>query len=107
MVKAGMSPMDALKASTSVAARVLGIQHEVGRWAPGYMADILLVKVIPWKISRCHCLHRCVAGAAPLSAIQANLLAPILTLSQFKLSRCRRTDPRVQYGHGIEVEGNI
>lgn len=47
MVKAGMSPMDALKASTSVAARVLGIQDEVGRWAPGYMADILLVKGNP------------------------------------------------------------
>jgi imidazolonepropionase-like amidohydrolase len=47
MVKAGMSPMDAIKAGTSAAASVLGLQDDVGRLAPGYMADILLVKGNP------------------------------------------------------------
>ncbi|NLK08962.1 MAG: amidohydrolase family protein [Firmicutes bacterium] len=49
MVKAGMSPMDAIRAGTHNAAIVLGLDHKIGRLAPGYLADILLVKGDPLK----------------------------------------------------------
>lgn len=42
LVRAGLSPMDALRAATSVPARRLGIP-ERGRIAPGMRADLLLV----------------------------------------------------------------
>ncbi|MBI1848289.1 MAG: amidohydrolase family protein [Candidatus Rokubacteria bacterium] len=43
MVKAGMAPLDVVRAATAVAARTLGLEHETGRIAPGLAADLLAV----------------------------------------------------------------
>jgi imidazolonepropionase-like amidohydrolase len=43
MVKAGLAPLAAIQAATSTAARVLGLEHETGRVAPGLAADLLAV----------------------------------------------------------------
>jgi imidazolonepropionase-like amidohydrolase len=43
MVKAGMAPLAAVQAATATAARVLGLEHETGRVAPGLAADLLAV----------------------------------------------------------------
>jgi len=47
--KAGFSPMDAIKAGTSVAADLLGQSTAIGRLAPGMLADIVAVPGNPWK----------------------------------------------------------
>jgi imidazolonepropionase-like amidohydrolase len=41
--KAGLSPVDAIKAGTSVAAELLGQSAAIGRLAPGMLADIVAV----------------------------------------------------------------
>jgi imidazolonepropionase-like amidohydrolase len=41
--KAGFTPMDAIKAGTSVAAELLGQSTEIGHLAPGMLADIVAV----------------------------------------------------------------
>ncbi len=43
MVKAGMPPLDVICSATSVAARLLGLEDEVGRIAPGLAADLIAV----------------------------------------------------------------
>jgi imidazolonepropionase-like amidohydrolase len=43
MVKAGLPPLAAIQAATATAARVLGLEHETGRIAPGLAADLLAV----------------------------------------------------------------
>ena len=43
MVQAGMTPLAAISAATSVAARVLGLEAETGRIAPGLAADLIAV----------------------------------------------------------------
>jgi imidazolonepropionase-like amidohydrolase len=43
VVKAGFSPMDAIKAGTSVAAELLGQSDKIGCIAPGMLADIIAV----------------------------------------------------------------
>ena len=43
MAKAGMTPSAVIASATSVAARVLGLEHEVGQIAPGLAADLLAV----------------------------------------------------------------
>lgn len=43
LVDAGMSPRDAVASATTVAARALGMDNEIGRIAPGYSADIIAV----------------------------------------------------------------
>jgi imidazolonepropionase-like amidohydrolase len=43
MLKAGMSPLDAIRSATSVAAKVLGLEAETGRVAPGLAADLVAV----------------------------------------------------------------
>ena len=43
MVQAGMNPGAALHAATGAAARALGLEHEIGRVAPGRAADLLAV----------------------------------------------------------------
>ena len=47
MVAQGMSNRDALASATTVAARVLGMENEIGKLAPGYSADIIAVKGNP------------------------------------------------------------
>lgn len=39
----GMTPTEAIASATVVAARELGLEHEIGRLAPGYSADIIAV----------------------------------------------------------------
>ena len=43
MVDAGMTPREALASATTIAARALGMEQEVGRIAPGFSADIIAV----------------------------------------------------------------
>ncbi|HKZ07885.1 MAG TPA: amidohydrolase family protein [Methylomirabilota bacterium] len=43
MVKYGLSPLEAIRAATSVAAEALGLGAETGRIAPGFVADLLAV----------------------------------------------------------------
>jgi imidazolonepropionase-like amidohydrolase len=43
MVELGMSPLDALRAVTSVAAEVCGLANRKGRLAPGFDADLVAV----------------------------------------------------------------
>ena len=43
MVNLGMSPLDALKAGTSVDAELLGIQNRVGTLEAGKLADIVVI----------------------------------------------------------------
>jgi imidazolonepropionase-like amidohydrolase len=47
MVEQGMSPRDALASATTVAARVLEMENEIGRLAPGMSADIIAVEGDP------------------------------------------------------------
>jgi imidazolonepropionase-like amidohydrolase len=47
MVKYGMSPMQAIRAATSSAADLLGMQNEIGSVTPGKYADIVAVKGDP------------------------------------------------------------
>ncbi|WP_120077286.1 metal-dependent hydrolase family protein [Aurantiacibacter odishensis] len=41
MMRQGMSSPDAVASATTAAARVLGMENEIGRLAPGYSADII------------------------------------------------------------------
>jgi imidazolonepropionase-like amidohydrolase len=43
MVKHGMSPLEVIRAATSVAAEALGLGAETGRVAPGFAADLVAV----------------------------------------------------------------
>jgi imidazolonepropionase-like amidohydrolase len=43
MVEAGMAPLDVLRAATVRAAELLGVEHELGRPAPGMLADLIAV----------------------------------------------------------------
>ena len=49
MVAFGMSPMQAILASTSSAARLIGIQDQVGTIEKGKLADLLLFKGNPLR----------------------------------------------------------
>ena len=44
MVECGLKPAEALVAATSVAARLLGLENEIGRVAPGLRADLLVLE---------------------------------------------------------------
>jgi imidazolonepropionase-like amidohydrolase len=56
LTQIGMTPAEALRASTSVAATVCGLGHRKGRLAPGYDADILIVDGDP--LNDLGALHR-------------------------------------------------
>jgi imidazolonepropionase-like amidohydrolase len=45
----GMSPAEAIAAATTGAARLLGLDNEVGRIAPGYSADLIAVSGDPLR----------------------------------------------------------
>lgn len=47
MVRAGFTPVEALRAATSVNAALLGLDHEIGRIESGYAADLVAVKGDP------------------------------------------------------------
>jgi imidazolonepropionase-like amidohydrolase len=47
LVRAGLTPMQALRAATFEAARSVGKQNEIGRVAPGYFADLIAVEGDP------------------------------------------------------------
>ena len=49
MVAYGMTPMEAILAATSAAARLIGIEDQVGTLAPGKEADLLLVEGNPLR----------------------------------------------------------
>lgn len=49
MVRAGLSPEQALVAGTATAARALAIDHDRGRLQPGLRADMILVDGRPWE----------------------------------------------------------
>ena len=58
MVEGGMSPMDAIRSATSVAAEFLGIQDRLGTLEPGKLADIIAVEGDPLAdISRLRAVH--------------------------------------------------
>ena len=43
MKKQGMSDREVLASATTVAAKVLGMDNQIGKLAPGYSADIIAV----------------------------------------------------------------
>ena len=43
LVQAGMTPLEAIRSATVVAAEHLGIEREAGRLAPGFPADLIAV----------------------------------------------------------------
>jgi imidazolonepropionase-like amidohydrolase len=47
MVEQGMSPTDAIKAGTSIAAEVLGMSDSIGSIRPGLLADLIVVEGDP------------------------------------------------------------
>ncbi len=47
MVKVGMSPMEAIVATTKVAAECLGWQDQIGTLEPGKLADLIMVETDP------------------------------------------------------------
>ena len=47
MVERGMTPMEAIKSATSVAARVMGWSDRVGELAPGRYGDLIAVRGDP------------------------------------------------------------
>ena len=49
-----MSPAEALGACTANAAHVLGLSGEVGRLAPGYQADVLVLDAPDWRYLAYH-----------------------------------------------------
>jgi imidazolonepropionase-like amidohydrolase len=49
MVALGMSPMEAILASTSAAARLIGLETQIGAIAPGKEADLLLIEGNPLR----------------------------------------------------------
>jgi imidazolonepropionase-like amidohydrolase len=49
LAEAGLSPLESIRATTTTAAELLGIEDEVGRIAPGFAADLIAVRENPLK----------------------------------------------------------
>ena len=54
LVDRGMTPMQAIRAATVVAAELVEADDELGRLAPGYLADIIAVPGDPSRRHRHH-----------------------------------------------------
>ncbi|MBI4264031.1 MAG: amidohydrolase family protein [Acidobacteria bacterium] len=63
MVEAGLTPADALRVGIVNPARLLGIQHQLGRVEAGYLADLVLLDADPLLD---------IANATRISAVVAN-----------------------------------
>jgi len=50
----GMYPAEALAACTANVAHVLGLNGEVGRLSPGYLADVLVLDAPDWRYLAYH-----------------------------------------------------
>ena len=48
-VKAGLTPEQALATATTIPAALLGMEKDLGRVAPGYLADLVAVEGDPLK----------------------------------------------------------
>ncbi|MCC7055357.1 MAG: amidohydrolase family protein [Gemmatimonadaceae bacterium] len=69
MVDAGMTPAAALQSATSVAARCMGVDREVGTLEPGKWADLLVLDASPLeRISNLRRQHSVWIGGERLSA---------------------------------------
>jgi imidazolonepropionase-like amidohydrolase len=53
MVKLGMSPLDALRSATSINARVIHLEKQIGQVNPGYLADLIAVEGDPSQDISC------------------------------------------------------
>ena len=47
LVAAGLSPTEAIRAATSSAARIIGVEHDLGTIEPGKLADLLILDANP------------------------------------------------------------
>jgi imidazolonepropionase-like amidohydrolase len=51
MVSGGMSPMDALVATTRSAAELMGLEEDLGTLEPGKRADLVIVEGDPLEVA--------------------------------------------------------
>jgi imidazolonepropionase-like amidohydrolase len=49
LVKAGMTPMEAMTATTKIASEVLGLERKIGTLEKGKLADLIVVDGNPLK----------------------------------------------------------
>ncbi|MBB6228714.1 imidazolonepropionase-like amidohydrolase [Polymorphobacter multimanifer] len=102
LVKAGLSPAQALVAGTATSARVMRLDGDRGTISPGKRADIVLIDGKPWdqiadvhKISHVFIDGRLVsgAGAAPMPAANSANRLPAVTVTAL-IDDFERTDRR-------------
>jgi imidazolonepropionase-like amidohydrolase len=68
LVKAGLTPLDALRAATTAPARFLGVEDRFGAIAPGFEADLVLLDANPLDdIANTRSIHTVVLGGSPIS----------------------------------------
>lgn len=73
MVRRGMTPMDAIRSATSVAAEHMGMADDVGAIAPGRFADLVAVKADPLKnITVLHDIPVVIKGGTVVKKVAAN-----------------------------------
>jgi imidazolonepropionase-like amidohydrolase len=71
LVRAGLTPLDALRAATLDAARFMRRDHEYGRVAEGYRADLLLLDANPLEdIAATRSIHMVIFGGTPMPRIE-------------------------------------
>jgi imidazolonepropionase-like amidohydrolase len=62
MVELGMTPMEAIVASTASAARLIGIQDAVGILKKGMQADLIVIEGNPLRRIDLLCDRSCILG---------------------------------------------
>jgi imidazolonepropionase-like amidohydrolase len=82
LVKAGLSPMEAIQAATRNAAKCVGLANQVGAIEPGKYADILVVRDDPLLdisvLARPECISLVLKGGAPVVRRAPRSAAPPL-----------------------------